>query len=95
MTARARWSSRWPSGLCMQPDEVVPVKAMTKELELIYAYCYVRKDFGFTIDMLAAGRIDPRPMVSGTVGFDDFAGAFERLKHAKSDCKVLLEPWRD
>ncbi|MEN9316041.1 MAG: hypothetical protein RIS35_2434 [Pseudomonadota bacterium] len=82
-------------GLCMQPDRIVPVKAMTKELELLYAYCYVRKDFGFTIDMLAAGRIDPSPMLSGTVGFDAFAGTFERLKHVKSDCKVLLEPWRE
>lgn len=82
-------------GLCMQPDEVVPVKAMTKELELIYAYCYVRRDFEFTIDMLAAGRIDPGPMVSGAVGFEGFADTFERLKHAKTDCKVLLEPWRD
>jgi threonine dehydrogenase-like Zn-dependent dehydrogenase len=42
--------------------------------------------------MLAAGRIDPRPMLSGTVGLDAFPTAFEALKTSKQDCKVLLQP---
>lgn len=79
-------------GVCMERDEVLPVKALTKELQLIYTLCYQRRDFEFTVDMLAAGRIDPMPMLSSTVGFDGFAQAFDGLKQSKKECKVLLLP---
>jgi len=80
------------AGVCMQPDRVLPAKAITKELQLNFVYAYRRQDFAFTVDMLAAGRIDPRPMRSGKVGFDTFSATFENLKSAKDECKVLLDP---
>ena len=79
-------------GVCMQPDTILPVKAVTKELQVNYVFGYRRADFAFTIDMLAAGRLDPLPMLSRTVGFDEFPAAFEELKTSKHECKVLLEP---
>jgi threonine dehydrogenase-like Zn-dependent dehydrogenase len=82
------------AGVCMEPDRILPVKAITKELQVNYVIGYRRRDFAFTVDMLAAGRIDSRPMISGAVGFDTFPAAFEALKHSKTDCKVLLEPQR-
>ncbi len=57
-----------------------------------YVFGYRRADFAFTIDMLAAGRLDPLPMLSGTVGFAGFSAAFEALKTSKHECKVVLEP---
>ena len=79
-------------GVCMHRDEVIPVKAVTKELDLVYAYFYQRKDFALTIDMLAARRIDPSPMLSEAVGFDRFPEAFETLKRSKALSKVTLVP---
>jgi (R,R)-butanediol dehydrogenase / meso-butanediol dehydrogenase / diacetyl reductase len=79
-------------GVCMQPDTILPVKAVTKELQVNYVFGYRRADFAFTIDMLAAGRLDPLPMISRTVGFAAFPAAFEALKTSKHDCKVMLEP---
>lgn len=79
-------------GVCMEPDEVLPIKAITKELDLLYAFCYQRKDFELTVAMLAAGRIDPAPMLSATTGFDGFPAMFEALKRDKRECKVLLRP---
>jgi (R,R)-butanediol dehydrogenase/meso-butanediol dehydrogenase/diacetyl reductase len=81
-------------GVCMQPDRILPVKAITKELQVNYVYGYRREDFAFAIDMLAAGRVDSRPMVSGSVGFEEFPTAFEALKTDKRHCKVMLEPAR-
>lgn len=80
------------AGVCMQPDRILPVKAVTKELQVNYVYAYRREDFVFAIDMLGAERIDPRPMISDVVGFDAFAQTFEALKTDKNRCKVLLDP---
>jgi (R,R)-butanediol dehydrogenase/meso-butanediol dehydrogenase/diacetyl reductase len=79
-------------GVCMAPDRILPVKAISKELDVRYVFGYGRKDFALTIDMLARGRIDASPLLSETVGWDAFAGAFESLKRDKSRVKVLLEP---
>ena len=70
-------SSSW--GVCMAPDRILPVKAITKELEVRYVFGYGRKDFAFTIDMLARGRIDAAPLLTETVGWDAFRAAFESL----------------
>ena len=80
------------AGVCMEEDRIVPVKAITKELQGNYVFGYRRQDFAFTLDMLGAGRIDARAMISDIVGFDEFPAAFEALKHSKTAVKVLLEP---
>lgn len=80
------------AGVCMQPDRMLPVKAITKELELRYAFGYTRREFTFTVDMLAAGRIDGRPMLSDIVGWASFPSAFEALRTDKTRVKVMLEP---
>jgi (R,R)-butanediol dehydrogenase/meso-butanediol dehydrogenase/diacetyl reductase len=80
------------AGVCMQPDRILPVKAITKELEIRYVFGYGRRDFAVTIDMLAGGRIDASPMLSEVVGWDAFPAAFEALRTDKRRVKVMLEP---
>lgn len=82
------------AGVCMHPDRILPVKAVTKELDLVFAYCYRRQDFQLTIEMLDAGRIPAGELVSDRVGFDAFPVAFEALKQPNGQVKVLLEPGR-
>jgi (R,R)-butanediol dehydrogenase/meso-butanediol dehydrogenase/diacetyl reductase len=79
-------------GVCMAPDTIVPGMAIVKELKLDFVVAYRRADFAFTLDMLAAGRIDPKPMITDRVGFDAFPAAFEALRKPTTQCKVLLEP---
>jgi threonine dehydrogenase-like Zn-dependent dehydrogenase len=76
----------------MKLDHLMPIMAIGKELQVHYVLAYRHQDFAFTVQMLAAGLIDPHPMLSGTVGFDAFPAAFEPLKTAKQECKVLLHP---
>src|SRR5262249_37444178 len=80
------------AGVCMQPDRLLPAEAITEELQVRYVFGYGKRDFAFTIDMLAGGRIDPSPMLSEVVGWQEFPGAFEALRTDKRRVKVLLDP---
>ena len=80
------------AGVCMQPDRIVPVKAITKELTVSYVYMYGRKDFGLAIEMLDRGRIDASAMLTDQVGFNEFPAAFDALRGDKRQCKVMLRP---
>ena len=79
-------------GVCMHDDTIQPTKAITKELSVRYVYCYERADFQFTIDMMAAGRINPSAMISARVGFDEFPDLFAEMMRPTDHCKVLLKP---
>jgi (R,R)-butanediol dehydrogenase/meso-butanediol dehydrogenase/diacetyl reductase len=79
-------------GVCTQPDTIIPVLAIVKELTLKFVVAYRKSDFRLTLDMLDRGRIEGRPMITDVVGFEGFADAFEALKHPTTQCKVLLEP---
>ena len=80
------------AGVCMRPDTIMPVKAITKELNVRYVYMYERQDFELALEMLNRGRIDGGAMVTDVVGFDAFSAAFEDLKTPSHQCKILLDP---
>ncbi len=79
-------------GVCMALDTILPVKAISKELQINYVFMYRRQDFEITIDLMDRGRIDPSPLLTRTVSFTDLPAAFETLKTDKTACKVILDP---
>jgi 2-desacetyl-2-hydroxyethyl bacteriochlorophyllide A dehydrogenase len=79
-------------GVCMAADTIVPVKAITKELQVNYVFCYRRQDFQLTLDLLDREIINPEAMLTRSVTFAEFPQAFESLKSDKSACKVMLTP---
>ena len=81
------------AGACQKLDTFIPMHAFMKELSLRFAIYYRRQDFAYTIAMLEAGRIDPRPLITRRVILDDLPDMFESLKQGTNDqCKVLVEP---
>jgi len=44
--------------------------------------------------VLADDKIHWRPFITGKVGLDGIAGAFESLKDPESHAKILVDPWR-
>jgi threonine dehydrogenase-like Zn-dependent dehydrogenase len=80
------------AGVCMQPDTIRPLIAIVKELDLRFVYAYSEAEFSDTLHSLAEGEIDVSPLVSGTVGLDGVATAFEVLRAADHHVKVLVEP---
>ncbi|OLZ39154.1 hypothetical protein A6E15_18940 [Natrinema saccharevitans] len=83
-------------------EEEVPIHpndVMQAERELVGSFGFQggplasRSEFATALDYVADGRIDPEPMISGTVSLEETESAFEQLRDPDSDrIKVLVEP---
>ncbi|GIE90086.1 zinc-binding dehydrogenase [Actinoplanes regularis] len=80
-------------GVCMRPDTFRPTMASNKELQLRFSFCYDPADFDETLHMIARGRIDARPLITGVVGLDGVPDAFDELT-AGRQAKILIDPAR-
>jgi threonine dehydrogenase-like Zn-dependent dehydrogenase len=76
----------------MEPDTIRPLIAIVKELDLRFVYAYSQEEFAETLRAIAEGELDVAPLVSGSVGLDGVAGAFDALRAAEHHVKVLVEP---
>ena len=79
-------------GVCMEPDTIRPSVAIGKEIDLRFVFGYDPAEFHETLQWLASGRVDPAPLITGTVGLDGVAGAFEDLAAADRHAKILIRP---
>jgi threonine dehydrogenase-like Zn-dependent dehydrogenase len=79
-------------GVCVGLDTFEPAMAINKEVDLRFVLGYTPLEFADTLRMLAEGKIDPRPLITGTVGLDGVAGAFDALAGADTHAKVLVDP---
>jgi (R,R)-butanediol dehydrogenase/meso-butanediol dehydrogenase/diacetyl reductase len=79
------------AGVCQQPDTIMPVMGIVKELELQFVLGYRPADFDYVIAMIASNRVDVIQMVTDIVDLDTLPGAFEALRHPSHQCKVMLE----
>lgn len=81
-------------GVCMEPDELRPMIAITKELNLQFVLGYSAEEFARTLHHIAEGELSVAPLVSDKVGVDGVAPAFEELGNPERHAKILVEPWR-
>lgn len=81
-------------GVCMQPDTFRPTMASNKEVDLRFSFCYDPVEFREALHMMARRRIDPRPLLTGVVGLDGVAEAFDELARADHHAKILIDPAR-
>lgn len=81
-------------GVCMESDPIRPLLGITKELNLQFVLGYTPEEFAATLHQIAEGRINVAPMVTGQVGVEGVAEAFETLGRAEDHVKILVEPWR-
>jgi threonine dehydrogenase-like Zn-dependent dehydrogenase len=79
-------------GVCMQPDTIRPVMALSKEIDLRFVAAYSPLEFRDTLHMLADGKVNVAPLVTGTVGLAGVEGAFDDLANPESHAKVLIDP---
>ncbi|HTO42197.1 MAG TPA: hypothetical protein VL026_14595, partial [Rhizomicrobium sp.] len=79
------------AGVCQQPDTIMPLMGIIKELELQFVLGYRPADFDYVIDMIASDRIDVAHMVTDIVTLDGLPDAFEALRKPTHQCKVMLE----
>lgn len=79
------------AGVCQQPDTIMPLMGIMKELELQFVLGYRHADFDYVIAMIAQDRVDVAHMVTDIVKLDELPAAFEALRKPSHQCKVMLE----
>jgi threonine dehydrogenase-like Zn-dependent dehydrogenase len=79
-------------GVCVGPDRFTPAMAINKEIDLRFVLAYTPLEFRDTLQMLGEGEIDPRPLVTGSVGLDGVDAAFTALADPEAHAKVLIDP---
>jgi (R,R)-butanediol dehydrogenase/meso-butanediol dehydrogenase/diacetyl reductase len=79
------------AGVCQQPDTIMPLVGIMKELEIQFVLGYRHADFDYVIAMIAQNRVDVSHMVTDVVTLDALPDAFEALRKPSHQCKVMLE----
>ena len=79
-------------GVCMEPDTIHPLIGIVKELNLQFVLGYTPDEFAVTLRHIAEGEIPVAPLITGHVGLDGVAGAFEALGSPERHAKILVHP---
>jgi threonine dehydrogenase-like Zn-dependent dehydrogenase len=79
-------------GVCVGYDRFRPAMAINKEIDLRFVVAYTPLEFRDTLHMLAEGEIDPRPLVTGSVGLGGVDAAFGALGDPERHAKILIDP---
>ncbi len=80
------------AGVCMTPDAIRPVMAINKEIDLRFVVGYTPLEFRDTLHTLADGKVKAAPIVTGSVGLDGVASAFDALGDPETHAKILIDP---
>lgn len=86
------WTRVVVVGVCVGTDQITPAAAINKEIDLRFVLGYTPLEFRDTLHMLADGKVDPRPLLTGVVGLDGVAAAFEALGDPEAHAKILIDP---
>lgn len=79
-------------GVCMGDDTLRPAMAIGKEIDLRFVFGQTPLEFRDTLHMLADGKLDASALVTGTVGLDGVAEAFNALGDPETHAKILIDP---
>lgn len=79
-------------GLCMQPDTFRPAIAINKELQFTFVLGWSPEEFESSLHAIADGTIDAAALVTGEVGLDGIAAAFDALASPDEHVKILVRP---
>ena len=79
-------------GVCMGADMIRPTMALSKEIDVRFVFGYTPLEFYDTLHMLADGKLDASPLLTGKVGLGGVAAAFEALGDPDRHAKILIDP---
>ncbi len=81
-------------GVCLQMDHSRPLIAINKELSVQYVLGYSLDEFAESLRRIADESFAVTPLITGRVGLDEVATAFDALADPEQHAKILVEPWR-
>jgi threonine dehydrogenase-like Zn-dependent dehydrogenase len=76
----------------MGNDEIRPSMAINKEIDLRFVLGYTPLEFRDTLHMLAEGKVNAAPLVTGSVGLAGVESAFDALGSPEEHAKILIDP---
>lgn len=79
-------------GVCMGEDRIAPSVGINKEIDLRFVLGYTPGEFHTALHLMAEGDVRPEPLITGRVGLDGVAGAFEELGDPEVHAKILVTP---
>jgi len=79
-------------GVCMQPDAITPVMGINKEIDLRFVLGYTPLEFRDSLHLLADGKVNAAPVVTGVVGLAGVDNAFTALGDPETHAKILIDP---
>ena len=82
-------------GVCMGADKLRPSMAINKEIDLRFVFGYTPMEFRDTLHMLADGKVDVTPLITGIVGLPGVETAFDALGDPEAHAKILIDPKSD
>jgi threonine dehydrogenase-like Zn-dependent dehydrogenase len=86
------WARVVVVGVCMGEDRIRPSMAINKEIDLRFVLAYTPLEFRDTLHMLAEGKLNAAPLLTGHVGLAGVAAAFDALGTPEEHAKILIDP---
>lgn len=80
------------AGVCMQIDRFEPALAIHKEIDLRFVFAHSPLEYRDTLHMIADGKVNCGPMITGVVGLNGVANAFDALKDPERHAKIMIDP---
>ena len=79
-------------GVCVGNDKIRPAMAINKEIDLRFVVGYSPLEFRDTLHMLADGKVNAEPIITGIVGLPGVDHAFDALGDPEAQAKILIDP---
>ncbi len=79
-------------GVCAETDKLRPALAINKEIDLRFVVGYTPLEFRDTLHMLADGKVNAEPIITGIVGLPGVDNAFDALGNPEAHAKILIDP---
>ena len=70
-------------GVCMETDRSEPMLGIMKELSVQYVLGYTPTEFASSLQLLADGKVDAASLITGKVGIDGVAQAFDGPRQSR------------
>jgi threonine dehydrogenase-like Zn-dependent dehydrogenase len=79
-------------GVCAGEDRFRHAMAINKEIDLRFVLGYTPLEFRDSLHLLAEGKVNADPVVTGVVGLPGVESAFTALRDPETHAKILIDP---
>ncbi|WP_293374043.1 zinc-binding dehydrogenase [Phenylobacterium sp. SCN 70-31] len=81
------------TGIAVGDESLTAMAAITKELKLQFVIYYAAEEFAEALELIRTGRVNWRPLLTGSVGLEGITQAFADLSDPERHAKILVRPW--